>query len=164
MATTEQERRISRENGRLVAQAINDGRVSVDRAPHWLRELKRDPAGSRRVLASLAPGLIPGSRGVPLVNVNPMQSALDPGMPPAPAPQERPTRTISLGGGLIRMEAQMIAGKPREEWTEDEGRAWFLHQLGPKFRAPGVKPPKDPVWYIPTDSIRHTTDAAWGQP
>jgi hypothetical protein len=56
----------------------------------------------------------------------------------------------------------MIAGKPREQWTAEEGRNWFLHRLGPRFRAPGVTPPKDPVWHIPTESIRHTTDAAWG--
>jgi hypothetical protein len=149
----------AQERGRAVAWAVNTGRIPLDRAPHWLDKLKQNPE-NRAIMAALAPGLIPGAPGVGHQNVNPVRQALDTGAPPPPPPSDRPTRTIELGGGLINMEAQLIGGKPRSEWTEQEGRDAALWAMGPRFRQ-GLKPPPEPQWFIPTEGISHTTDLAF---
>jgi hypothetical protein len=84
--------------------------------------------------------------------------SLDTGTVPPPPPPEYPTREISLGNGLVNMQAQLIGGKPHSEWSYEEGRDAALWALGPRFRQ-GLKPPPEPRWYIPGDSISHTTDA-----
>jgi|SRR5271169_2363729 len=145
----------AKERGRAVAHAVNTGRIPLDRAPYWMQQLKADPA-KKAILASLAPGLIPGSRGLPQ-NVNPIRSALHTGTPPAAPPQERVTREIELGGGLVKMQAQLIGGKPHSEWTYEEGRDAMLWAMGPRFRQ-GLKPPPEPRWFIPGDSVQHTID------
>jgi hypothetical protein len=129
---------------KAVSDAIKAGKIPLDAAPEWLQRLKADPSKAR-YLASLAPGLPPA-------NVNPVRHALDTGTPPPPPPVERPTREVSLGGGMVQMQAQLIGGKPHSEWTYEEGRDAALWALGPRFRA-GLKPPPEPNWFIPTDSI-----------
>lgn len=144
------------DRARAVTDAVNAGRIPLDSAPEWLVRLKNDPAQAT-ILASLAPGLMPHMNA----GGNPIRSALQTGTVPPPPPVERPTREIALGGGLMKMEAQLISGKPHSEWTYEEGRDAALWALGPRFRA-GLKPPPEPQWFIPGESVQHATDQGFG--
>jgi hypothetical protein len=159
--TTTESTAAARERGRLVAAAVNAGKIPADRAPYWLSEMKRDPDRTKAVLASLAPVLADRATAASsqhYMGANPVRRALDTGAPPLPPAQpDRSTRTVSLGGGLVQMQAELIAGKPRDQWTEQEGRDWLLWNLGPRFRR-GLKPPPEPQWFIPTESVSHTTN------
>lgn len=46
----------------LLDAAVDDGRISETRKPHYRALHDRDPLGTERVLASLAPGPRPGNR------------------------------------------------------------------------------------------------------
>jgi hypothetical protein len=137
------------DRGQAVADAVRSGRIPLDQAPEWLARLKSDPSKAQ-YLRELAPGFRPPSG-------NPVRRSLDTGTPPPPPPVDRPTREIALGGGLINMQAQLIGGKPHSEWSYAEQRDAALWAMGPRFRQ-GLKPPPEPVWFVPTDGISHTTD------
>jgi hypothetical protein len=146
---TDSESQAATDRARAVSEAIRSGKIPVDAAPEWLARLKEDP--SKAVyLANAAPGFRPPSG-------NPVRQALHTGTPPPAPPVERETRTVELGGGLINMQAQLLSGKPHSEWSYEEGRDAALWAMGPRFRQ-GLKPPPEPVWFIPTDGISHTTD------
>jgi hypothetical protein len=140
------------ERGRAVADAIKQGKIPLDDAHIWLQRLKEDPRKAA-YLAAMAPGWRPA-------NVNPVRQALNTGTPPPPPPVDRPTREVSLGNGLVNMQAQLIGGKPYSEWTHQECLDAVTWALGPRFRQ-GLKPPPEPNWFIPGDSVQHTTDAEW---
>jgi Mu-like prophage I protein len=52
-------RQIAEDDDRIVLAAIKDGRVPPARKEHWLTALRADREGTKTVLASLAPGLVP---------------------------------------------------------------------------------------------------------
>ncbi|WP_156749202.1 hypothetical protein [Mycobacterium sp. 1482292.6] len=56
------EKVLEAEDRRLVAAAVNDGRLTAQSAQSWRDALKRDRPGNRLVLASLAPGIRPDGR------------------------------------------------------------------------------------------------------
>jgi hypothetical protein len=132
-----------------VANAIKAGKIPLDEGPAWLARIKANPDAARH-FDNMVPGFRPPSG-------NPVRHQLDTGTPPAPPPVERPTRDLALGGGLINMQAQLIGGKPHSEWSEQECRDAALWALGPRFRQ-GLKPPPEPQWFIPGESIQHTTN------
>jgi hypothetical protein len=146
---TDSESQAANARGQAVADAINTGRIRETGAAEWLARLREDP-NAAKYLANLAPGWTP-NRG------NPVARSLDTGTPPPPPSPEYPTREISLGNGLVNMQAQLIGGKPHSEWSYAEQRDAALWAMGPRFRR-GLKPPPEPVWFIPTDGISHTTD------
>lgn len=43
---------------------------------------------------------------------------------------------------------KLVAGRPREQWSEAEHRDAWLWGLGPRWRA-GLKPPPEPQYSIP---------------
>lgn len=52
-------RQIAEDDERVVMAAIKDGRIAPARKAHWLTSLQADREGTKQVLASLAPGLVP---------------------------------------------------------------------------------------------------------
>jgi hypothetical protein len=46
----------------VVEDAIKAGKVSKERAAYWEKEMLRDPEGTKRLIASLEPGLPPGGK------------------------------------------------------------------------------------------------------
>jgi hypothetical protein len=56
------EQRLQAEDKRIVAAAINDGRLPTDRATFWLDACKRDRAKNRAVISMLAKGLPPAEK------------------------------------------------------------------------------------------------------
>jgi hypothetical protein len=140
---------LAAERGQAVANAVRAGKIPLDAAPEWLARIKADPSKAA-YLANLTAGYQPP-------HANPMRQALRPRTsPPAAPPVERVTREIELGGGLIKMQAELIGGKPHDQWTYEEGRDAALWQMGQRFRR-GLKPPPEPQWHIPMDSVSHTT-------
>jgi hypothetical protein len=174
----------AKDRGRVVAAAVNAGKISSDRAPHWLAEFARDPEGTNRVLASLAPALIPyAERGAAdpamervsgevlrRLGVAPRQAAS--GAVAASAPVSfSPNPTV----GAVRDSAGMripgipapvrtYKGKPPEEWTSEEQWRYYAHKLGPAISAGVPPPPKPDAWYIPSSPNELSVfDEATGQ-
>lgn len=161
------ERWLQGEDSRLVAAAVNDGRVLAQSREKWLDALKADRETNRSLLASLTP-VIPPSESVVVdaeservhervlasLGIRKMPRASTP-PPTAAPPQSSPATPVydDLGLPIAPQMPDLVRisrGKPRSEWTAQEREDAALWKLGPAFRA-GLKPP--PVgdgYYLPS--------------
>jgi len=150
-----------RDDGRLVAAAANDGRISVDNVPQWMMAMKADRAGTRKTLASLTSvraALFPGSGADPELEKihGQVMARLGVASPPGAKPVPRPVaasaspvadareRAILDGMGLpiarVPDPVRLVEGKDPATWTQKERADADLWRLGPAFRA-GLQPP-----------------------
>jgi hypothetical protein len=150
---------------RIVAAAINAGKIPVDRQAFWLETMARDRVNTRKIVASLSPGLPPAQRvveddslerthsavlgrlGVAADKPRPIAAAAPP-VPPSYTPQKFDSAGLTLP--QMPKPVQLSTGKPREEWTQQERSNEFMHALGGRFAAAAPPPPRGPSYYIPT--------------
>lgn len=167
---------------RVVAAAIGDGRISAKSRPAWLKALAEDPAGTRRVIASLMP--------VPADLVGARRAVVDRGVDADTAEMERilakltgqPVPDGDTGAAVPRINRDVMAAQasstPRPATTrsdaeilEDPAYRDVAWRLGPRARA-GLKPPEarwtgpDPLYddeYTP-ELIENSDGTAYWKP
>jgi hypothetical protein len=162
------ERHLTNEDKRLVAAAINDGRLPVARQQFWVSALAADRAQNRSLLASLAPGAAPGQRVVVDPALEGTHKAVlarlgvAPDAPPetrpvaaAAAPRPNPDRVVrdSMGFEIpdIPQPVLLQRGTPASELTQSQLGDAMLRSLGPRFAAGAREPaPKKDFWYQPS--------------
>jgi hypothetical protein len=73
-----------------------------------------------------------------------------PGVRPEPSAADRVAVQASRYREARDLEApRLVAGKPYDQWSEDERRSAWLWNLGQRFRTPGMKPPPVPEYAVP---------------
>ncbi len=165
-ARNSDEERLVAEDKRIVAAAINDGRLSLTSRERWLNALKSDRATNRTMLASLAPGLRPTERVVADEELEQMHGQV---MARLGITDSRPSRTVAAAspqaprtprGASVNMlgmplpgvpaPIRIVRGKPPEQWTAEERSNWFLHRLRGRFRQGVELPPGSEGVYQPS--------------
>lgn len=157
---------------RLVAAALAQGKITKASEAQWLKALQDDRDGTQKILANLAPGLLPNGRvaggaDADLERVHDrVMAAL--GIKPPPEPTSAPQRVaaaapqappppsgtpvdmLGLPVSVMPDPVRIFRGKPPEQWTQQEVGDYFLRQLGPRFYPGTNPPPAGDVWYQPS--------------
>jgi hypothetical protein len=173
------ERRLQDEDKRIVAAAINDGRVAREGKQAWVQALATDRAANRAMLASLASGIPPAEHvvvdeGIERVHnqvlarlgIKPPPRPSSPGTVAAAAPQWSPSPVYDDLGLPIADQfptpVLLSRGKPYSEWTAQEKQDAMSRRLGPRFSA-GLPPqPAGDKWYFPSpNDASEFVDGEW---
>jgi hypothetical protein len=126
------ERGLEAEDVRIVAAAIRDAKIPIDRHEFWLNALKRDRASNRALIASLGAG-IPTEATSRAARALLATRSSRASASPAPADaDQRPVR--------------IVTGKDPQTWTAQDHDDAILAKL----KTPGVKPPGTVSWYTPS--------------
>jgi hypothetical protein len=153
-------------DARLIAEAANRGKISVDNVPEWIMAMRADPASTRATIAKLAPwrprvsdaaSVAYGSVGVEdtlrRMGVNAPLRSVAAAAAPLPAP-EVVTGNIGqvLPGAPIRF---VTDGRPPEEWTQAERNNETAKQLFPGLAHRFGPTPGKVFEYRPTGRETH---------
>lgn len=161
---------------RIVAAAINDGRLPAERATFWLDALKRD-RGNRVIIASLAPGLKPAETVAADAESERTHTKLMARLGLAPEPRtvaasadpfadQRERQVLdAFGLPVAQTPAPVVIQKGTDpaDWTREQRADAMQRKLGPRFH-PGTKPaPPADVVYIPSPNDPYRWDGSTGQ-
>ena len=138
-ARNSDEERLVAEDKRIVAAAIDDGRLSLTSRERWLNALESDRATNRTMLASLAPGLRPTEQVVADVELEQMHGQA---MARLGITDSRPSRTVAAAspqaprtpsGASVHMlgmplpggpaPIRIVRGKPPAQWTAEDDQS-----------------------------------------
>jgi hypothetical protein len=151
-------------DARLIADAANRGKISVDNLPEWLLAMRADPAGTRATIAKLAPfqprvsdaaSVVYASVGVEdalrSMGVNAPRGSVSAAAAPLPAPG---VVTDSIGGTMSTIPApvRIVRGKDPATWTDAEKNNATARQMFPGLRHLLPPDPGSAGYYLPTGS------------
>jgi hypothetical protein len=160
-------------DARLIADAANRGKISVDAVVEWVLAMRADPAGTRATIAKLAPWrprvsdaatVVYASVGVEdalrSMGVRAPRGSVSAAAAPLPAPG---VVTDSIGGSLSQIPAPVqftTSGRPPAEWTQAERNAETVKKMFP-WMAPKIGPaPGTAFTYVPTGNETHLPQQA----
>lgn len=153
------EQQLVAEDKRIVAAAINDGRLPVDRAAFWLDACARDRS-NRQIIASLAPGLQPAEKIAADSQAEATHAKLMARLGLGPEP-----RTVAASFGdwgdtygapspyatpETPAPVLLSKGTAREDYSREEKYQDFIDKLGLSRRLGVPKPPPGDSWYVPS--------------
>lgn len=175
------EQRLEAEDRRIVAAAINDGRLSPGSRERWLKALKTNRGANRSVLASLAPGLRPTEKVVADQELEQLYGHVMAQMGFQPAAVSPPARSVAASSQPVPSSGQSVdmlglpvspapdpvrisRGTPPEQWTRKQQSDYLQRQLGPRFWPGTEPPPAADQWYWPSpDDVAEYVETADGQ-
>lgn len=145
------EQRARAEDRAVVLAAVRAGKIHQSRIEFWCAAMKKDRAGNRAVIASLAPGLPHDGRAVVDEELEQIHGQVlgrlgitaEPRTVAASTPVSQSSGAVDMLGipiPGIPAPVRIVRGKDPQTWTEQERSNYFLHQLGGHFRQ-GVPPP-----------------------
>lgn len=167
----ERERKFEADDKRLVNAAVADGRIAAASKGKWLGYLRADREGTKRVIASLAPGLPPeqssaagaadgvdadAQRAYDGVMASLAGLGFKPESKPVQAARPVGQNVGSLRDAPTRPDGMVcVRGRPPEQWTAQEQEDAMLWRLGGRFRA-GLRPPPEAIYYTPNPGGKST--------
>jgi hypothetical protein len=149
-------------DARLIADAANRGKISVDNVPEWIMAMRADPASTRATIAKLAPWrprvsdaatVAYGSVGIEQtlhrMGVNAPRGSVSAAAAPLPAPG---VVTDSIGGTMSTIPApvRIVRGKDPMTWTDAEKNNSTVRQMFPGLRHLLPPDPGSAGTYLPT--------------
>jgi len=155
------EQRARAEDYRLVADAVEAGRISAGRVDFWCEAMRKDRSGNRAVLASLVPGLTFGAAGTRTPDA-------------APGDAEMATVYAKVTGAPLdrarvsrQAPAPAATAQPAQN-LDDALYAEVAWRLGPSLRAGLDAPAANPVYFENPDAPRIAMNAdgsgSWADP
>jgi hypothetical protein len=178
---TEETKGLTTEDARIIAAAASDRRISADHVLTWASSMKADPAGTRRVLASLPKawastdvspseqvhnavlgrlGIKPAPRTVAAAGHEP--TLRGGGTAPPPAPPVSRLDAFGFPVADIPKPVVIQKGVPVEQWTERQRQDAMLRKLGPRFFPGTQAPPAGDTVYQPSpNDVSEFRDGQW---
>ncbi|WP_142256613.1 hypothetical protein [Mycobacterium colombiense] len=157
------EKVLEAEDRRLVAAAVNDGRLTAQSAQSWRAALKRDRPGNRLVLASLAPGIRPDGRIGPDPDSD-LEDVYNRLMAPWLGGQTKSVAASRSQSQLPRHTAPWrpsnsaeMTGRSEADIDADPTYRHVAWNLGARFRD-GLKPPESTYYGIPAINDDYTPE------
>lgn len=168
------EQRLQAEDKRIVAAAINDGRLPADRATFWLDACKRDRTTNRAVISMLAKGLPPAAKVAADADLQRVHGKVMAGL----GLPTNPLRSVEAAGGFGQQPGETLPAPYRNpacpapvviqkgtspaDWTPKQTQDAMLRRLGPRFFPGTEPPPKGDVVYVPSPNDVSAWDEASG--
>jgi hypothetical protein len=161
-------------DARLIADAANKGKISIDNVPEWILAMRADAAGTRAAIARLAPlpTILSGPASVAYAQHGVDETLRRMGIAPSPrkveaAPAPLPAAEVVTGnisqvlpGGPIRFVTE---GRAPEQWTPAERNAETAKRMFPGLASHFGPAPGKVFQYLPTGNETHLpTQAADG--
>lgn len=168
------EQRLQAEDKRIVAAAINDGRLPTDRATFWLDACKRDRVKNRAVISMLAKGLPPAEKVAADADLQRVHGRVMAGLGVA----TNPLRSVEAASGFGQQPGETLPAPYRNrafpapvviekgvspaDWTPKQAQDAMLRRLGPRFFPGTEAPPKGDIVYYPSPGDVSRFDEASG--
>jgi hypothetical protein len=149
-------------DARLIADAANRGKISVDNVPEWIMAMRADPASTRATIAKLAPWRPRVSDAATVVyagvgiedalrsmGINAPRGSVSAAAAPLPAPG---VVTDSIAGTMSTIPApvRIVRGKDPATWTDAEKNNATVRQMFPGLRHLLPPDPGSAGTYLPT--------------
>jgi hypothetical protein len=158
-------------DARLIADAANRGKISVDNLPEWILAMRADPAGTRATIAKLAPfqprvsdaaSVVYASVGVEdalrSMGLNAPRGSVSaaPALPAAPGSAVPQLQYDSAGLPVppIPAPVRLVSGKDPEAWSKTERDNALLREMFPGLRDRIPPAPGGAGYYQPTPNQR----------
>jgi hypothetical protein len=173
------EQRLQAEDKRIVAAAINEGKLPKDRFEFWCSALQQDRPKNRSIISVISPArppLPPAERvgvdgdlqrvhakvmaqlGVP----QPLRSVAASGDPQADLRERAVLDAFGLPVAQVPPPVLLRKGTSPADYTPEQQYQDFAHKLGGKFTEGVPRPPAGDTWYAPSpNDVTEFVNGEW---